>query len=436
MLLDHALTDHIQRALIGVFGDAQLTVRGDSTFAADQLFLGDTINLEAGGKLDVAQDSELLNNAYVRVMGNGSEWTQTGTMALGSTGDADFEIVDGGALTAQEQITFGVGAGHEGRLSIDDGASRLNAMGGLLLGDSGAGVLNIAGGTTVVKNSFRLGEQVSGHGEVNLSGGTLRLDGVMMFRGSGTAAFNFTGGRLELVEPASDLILTGVNLNHPVHQTGGVLAPEGSAVLGNYTFGDQATLEIDLSKSADNTITHDEIITALTTLGGTLDLRLAGEQWVLGDQAAIIRAFFDVSANLNGTFDRVTGMQVDDETLLAVTYTDTQVLVTAATPGDTNLDGTVNALDLQALADAFDTSGTWADGDFNGDGDITLDDLTILGTFWNTGVAQADAISFEAALQTVSFTVPEPGALALLAMAGVVAARRRRQGSTTERFWS
>jgi len=61
--------------------------------------------------------------------------------------------------------------------------------------------------------------------------------------------------------------------------------------------------------------------------------------------------------------------------------------------------------DLDTLAQRFGTSGTWIDGDLN------LDDLAILGTFWNSGVAQSDLISFDAALSTVSFAVPEPGGL-------------------------
>ena len=44
--------------------------------------------------------------------------------------------------------------------------------------------------------------------------------------------------------------------------------------------------------------------------------------------------------------------------------------------GDANLDGTVNLLDLTALANHWKQTGYWAQGDFNYDGTVNLLDLT------------------------------------------------------------
>lgn len=99
--------------------------------------------------------------------------------------------------------------------------------------------------------------------------------------------------------------------------------------------------------------------------------------------------------------------------------------------GDTDLDGDVDTDDLQALADMFDSSAGWAGGDFNGDQVVTLDDLTILGSFFGSGVAQADQISFSQALASSGLgdVVPEPVSALLFAVGGAGALVRRRRAA-------
>ena len=76
--------------------------------------------------------------------------------------------------------------------------------------------------------------------------------------------------------------------------------------------------------------------------------------------------------------------------------------------GDADLDGDVDAADLNALGGNWQrTDGPgWDGGDFTGDGNANAADLNVLGNNWQVGVAAAP----------LSATVPEPGGLWLIAL--------------------
>ncbi|MHC4718487.1 MAG: PEP-CTERM sorting domain-containing protein, partial [Planctomycetota bacterium] len=79
--------------------------------------------------------------------------------------------------------------------------------------------------------------------------------------------------------------------------------------------------------------------------------------------------------------------------------------------GDANLDGGVGIADLSALAANYGREGVqWRDGDFNGDLVVSIADLSALAdNYGQVGTAPAGGA-----------TVPEPGAIALLALGGAL----------------
>jgi hypothetical protein len=95
-------------------------------------------------------------------------------------------------------------------------------------------------------------------------------------------------------------------------------------------------------------------------------------------------------------------------------------------PGDTNLDGTVNAADAIAMARNWNiqSGATWAMGDFNGDGKINLADAQLLRQYWNQSININPGVP---AIAAAAAAVPEPAALGILALlVPIIAARTRR----------
>ena len=86
--------------------------------------------------------------------------------------------------------------------------------------------------------------------------------------------------------------------------------------------------------------------------------------------------------------------------------------------GDTDLDGDVDAEDLNNLGinwQATDAT-SWGQGDFDGDGDVDSVNLNSIGVNWQQGVADPAAL------------VPEPSCIGLLAVGAILMFARRRRG--------
>jgi autotransporter-associated beta strand protein len=108
---------------------------------------------------------------------------------------------------------------------------------------------------------------------------------------------------------------------------------------------------------------------------------------------------------------------------------DTAVLIKYTYFGDSNLDGQVDVADLGALATAWQTVGTWINGDFDYNNTIDVNDLGLLATNWQDGVGNPLGPSLAEALAELGLpqvSVPEPGSLAVFASAALTLCRRRR----------
>ena len=109
-------------------------------------------------------------------------------------------------------------------------------------------------------------------------------------------------------------------------------------------------------------------------------------------------------------------------------------------PGDANLDGRVDVLDLAILAANYrkHVTGGWMQADFNNDGVVDVEDLALLAASYRHSYASDVVPDFDgldaAAIRALSLAgvtvAPEPGALIMLAVALIgtlaYACRRRK----------
>ena len=99
------------------------------------------------------------------------------------------------------------------------------------------------------------------------------------------------------------------------------------------------------------------------------------------------------------------------------TVDSTSLLVAYTFSGDSNLDGTVNALDFNALASNFGAGGRfWSQGDFNYDGTVNTLDFTVLSSNFGASLGIAP----------IGVLVPEPSSVCAILCAGLFMSRRKR----------
>jgi hypothetical protein len=97
------------------------------------------------------------------------------------------------------------------------------------------------------------------------------------------------------------------------------------------------------------------------------------------------------------------------------------VLMRYTLAGDANLDGVVNALDFNALASDFGTSGsTWVAGDFNYDGMVDTSDFTAISENFGATFSPPPA-------PALGDLVPEPGSAFCIASLAIFTKRRRHR---------
>jgi autotransporter-associated beta strand protein len=379
----------------------------------------------------------------VRLTNDGNFYGKSGTMAF-----ADGTIIDGTGVLRTEWsaspacgITLTESAPGRGGVTIHN---RVWLNGGQFTVATGShsirGELQISSASyATIGGTLTLTAPMTGPGSLGKTGaGTLRLEAASV----NTGTFAVWAGTL-----------VAANETGSVHGTGPLTIGSSGTLAGNGSIGGTGvsivgTLAPSQATGSPRPLTFSSPVTFAAGSRTILDIgapvrdsvvssstvALAGSLALVPQSApaTLVPYEFLTAAALRGRYASIAGIDLVDGRRLAVTYTATSAVVTAAMAGDTNLDGSLDILDAAAFASSacFDagTLASWADGDFNGDG---LVDVLDAADFATSGLFDAGA--YAATVPQVA-AVPEPsagllaGAVACLSV--VITSRRWPRGNT------
>ncbi len=315
-------------------------------------------------------------------------------------------------------------SGNTAALSVT--AGWLDVRQTLYVGVAGAGTVNQSGAIVRAATSVVIGG-ASVPSAYNLSGGTLST--ALLSKGNAGSSFNFTGGVLHAttvafslannggtIAPGSDATNQAITAASMKDASGAV--PTTPSLTGVTTIqGDLALnsgkLEIELASAASGQFDR-VIVTGALTAGGVLDVNL------LGSFVPVIGASFDIL-----DFTSVTGAFTLDLPTLPVgrswyagnllTTGDLSVVASADFNGDLMVDSQDFTIWQRGVGLTGQT--TAANGDANGDGTVNSADLTVWTQQFGANPSSVSAAG----------SVPEPSALALLALAAPVFCRCRKR---------
>ena len=297
------------------------------------------------------------------------------------------------------------------------------------------GAMTITGGTVVVPGA------VTGTGTITVgAGSTLRSSGAgnavasVQVLNQGGLTVNGTVGSRGVYEITG----TTVPVNGPRATRANVavvgaltIANDGAALGSRQYFGfvdlqtnDLVVRNANLSAQQTTLANLRDMVRAWSTaaagLPGNVGLGTSSAFYNVQDAFATLAVYDNTGIGGSTTFATFDGVSVGaNDVLVKYTYL-----------GDTNLDGVVNATDLARALQGLNGTGTgWNFGDVNYDGVVDFVDVgRIQAAIRGQGAALGDSTDAGGALGGggPGAAIPEPGGLALLAIAGLPMLRRRR----------
>jgi T5SS/PEP-CTERM-associated repeat protein len=302
-------------AYVGYSGTGNFTQSGGTNTMNDFLYLGynsgsnGTYTLSGSGSLATSCQFVGYNGSgtFIQSGGTNSGSGESLSIGSGSGGSGAYNLTGNGFVNFWEESIGGGGTGIftqsggtnslSGSLTLTSSATYSLSGSGQLsapteyVGQSGIATFTQSGGTnTVGGGGLNLGTNATSAGTYNLNGGLLQLSSLV--KGSGTAAFNFSGGTLQ----ASSGFSTSLPMTLGTSGGGAAFDTAGYAVaLSGLLSGPGSLTKVDsgaLTLAAANTYSGNTLIS-----GGTL---------ALGNGLALQNSTLDTSGSGTLSFGSLT----------------------------------------------------------------------------------------------------------------------------------
>lgn len=365
------------------------------------------------------------NGADLRVGYDGTGWLQ----------------VDGGSVTARN---YYLGVYGQGTGAISSGT--LTASGDLVVGGKGAGALTVSGGLVTVGGTLSRGVngtislQPGGSLQIGIGGTTgvlatsLTSNGTLVFNRSDSSTYAgiLSGSGTISKQGAGTITFSGPNtLTGPTTIQRGTLQLAHASALSSSMISPLSGGALTLTPGLQATVGSLD-----PNAGGLVDVG-TGMITVARGLSSLALVYALQSGRAGGSWAGATGITSSvaatssgSRTLGWLDNGNGSVSFAYAAPGDTNLDWSVDILDVGNLLamGRFDTGlpATWIEGDFSYDGVVDILDVA---DFFATGLY--DAGVYNAPAGTIA-AVPEPSTLGFVGVGAGTAwllARRRERSA-------
>ncbi len=240
-----------------------------------------TATIRNGGSLGVTGVTRIGQNSsstgQLTITGSGSTWTASGNVSTGYEGTGTLNIQDGATANLSGELLVGDKAGSIGTATVDAATMTASAI---LVGSAGTGTMTLSGGSTVTADDLIVGNSAGSNGTATLTGSgtsmSLSLELNVGLEGTGTLNVN-NGGTI--------LVTDGVRLGDQTTGAGTVNIDGASSKItssANTWIGDEGTGTVALTNGADFYADLVTYIGYASTGTGTLTLDGSGTYWESG----------------------------------------------------------------------------------------------------------------------------------------------------------
>ena len=261
----------------------------------------------------------------------GTVETRVGDINIADTGTATYTI-SGGTLRkgggGGDGFVVGQWTGSEANLNVS-GTAAVISEARMIIGhgdpaaaaNTAVGEVTQTGGTVTIADQLQLGQNVSGNGTYNLSGGVLDMTGAAIEIGAGTGAFNMTGGEIRNASSIEGAAGTFTQGGGRLSVGSNTAALGITTIAGNYTqTGPTPVVAINITSAGSDTLD----VNGTATLTGTLDLEIApGTTLTQGQVLTVLTA-----DALSGLFSDAVVTFTEDGFTFTASYANNNVVLT------------------------------------------------------------------------------------------------------------